>query len=99
MKIRSKKTQLVHTVTPEEWARMRVRGDASKYIIVNSGTAPAVAPAELADADYNQILKDATKAYKAKRYDDAQDLYQKANSIKPTALIQEKLAELADLLG
>lgn len=99
MKIQSKKTKLFHTVTKEDWEKIKGWGDASKYIIVSNAPAETPKPPEDTNkANYQSVLKDATKAFGKKNWEKAKELYLKAQAIKPTALIKEKLAEIDGFL-
>lgn len=98
MKIRSKLTKLEHSVTVEEWGKIKARGDASKYVIISTDEQENPVPTEAEKADYNNIVKDATKLFRAKKYEEAKVLYERAAAIKPTALITEKLQEIESYL-
>lgn len=100
MVIRSKKTKLEHTIPEEDWAKIKARGDASKYIIVsNSASVNRLkVPEDTHKANYNQIVKDATKAFKAKQYQKAKELYVQADAIKSSDLVTEKLAQIQEFL-
>lgn len=98
MIIRSKKTKLEHEISTEEWEQIKSRGDSSNYVIVKADTKQINAPDDVAAADYNNIVKQANAAMKKKQHEKAFDLFTQANGIKPTALIQEKLSELEEIL-
>ena len=99
MKIRSKKTNLTHTVDKAGWEQIKARGDAAKYVVIsNESPEQATPPADTNAADYNNIVKQATKAFKSKKYEEAKKLYEQAAAINSTDLITEKLAEINGIL-
>lgn len=99
MKIRSKKTNLEHTVDKAGWEKIKARGDASKYVIVsNELTTEANPPEDTHKADYNRIVKNANRKMGKKDYEGAKELYLQAQAIKPSTLITEKLAEIQSFL-
>lgn len=99
MKIRSKKTNLEHTVDKTGWEKIKARGDANKYIIVsNAPTTTDNKPEDTHKADYNRIVKDANRKMGKKDYEGAKKLYEQAEAIKPSTLITEKLGEIQGFL-
>ena len=101
MQIKSRKTNLTHTITKEEWEKLQEQGLAKNYDVVNNtevaGEKPS-APAELG-LKFNDLVKTADAAFKKKDYKVAQEHYQLAKAIKSTTKIEERLAELSDLVG
>ena len=100
MLIRNKKTGVEHPCTPEMWESLKNRNLSSKYVIVNAGKdKPAAPPEDTNAANYNKLVKDATKLFKAEKYEEAQKLYLQATAIKKTDLVTEKLNEIEALLN
>lgn len=99
MKIRSKKTNLEHTVDTTGWEKIKARGDANKYIIVsNAPTTTDNKPEDTHKADYNRIVKAANRKMGKKDYEEAKKLYEQAQAINSTTLITEKLGEIQSFL-
>lgn len=97
VKIKSKKTGLVpNNVTAEDWDKMKGRGDAKNFDIISSDDDPKIdeKPSDLSDKNYQDILKTATKNFKDGKLERAKKGFLKAQAIKDTDLIKEKLAEI-----
>ena len=96
MLIRSKKTNLENEVSKEDWQKILDRGDGSRYIVVKQDTKQAPAPKEIASADYSSILKQANKALREEKHEEAEKLFESALAIKPTPFIREKLESIKE---
>lgn len=95
MLIRSKHTNLEHTVTAEEWEQIKKDGKSGKYTVVNSGDAASTdPPEEVANSNYIKLIEDGKKAYKEKRYAEAKELYTQAGEVKPSAHITTTLEKI-----
>ena len=98
MQIKSRKTKLTHTVTDADWENMKKQGIAKNFDVVSTqDAAQPSAPAELGIA-FADHVKTADAAYKAKDYKAAQASYTAAKAIKSSKKIEERLAELSDLV-
>lgn len=101
MLIKSKKTGLEHIVDAAGWANLVARGEARKFIILAKDTPEPdqeQVPEDLHTVSYNKLVKQGTKAFKAKEYNEAQKLYLQAAEIKKTSFVSDKLAQIANLL-
>lgn len=99
MKIKSKKTGLVHVVEDGVWEKIKKRGDATKYIIVsNAQTNVEKIPNEAKQADHKTLVKEGLEAFNAMELEKAQALYLQAQDIKKTDSVEKKLVEIDDLI-
>lgn len=97
MTIRNTKTQIVtKDVTPEAWEGMKSRGMHINFVIVSRDDEADATPKpkEVVNKSYQNILKEATKLHKLKKYSEAKVKYLEAQAIKPTPLITEKIEDI-----
>lgn len=98
MKIQSKKTKLIQTVTAKQWERLQELNLAKNFDILDAkDVLPSnEVPEEVKGADFKTILKEAKDALKEEKLAEAKDLLLKAQKLKSTPYITNKLKELED---
>lgn len=99
MLIRSKLTKLEHTVTPEQWAKIKSRGQAGKYVVVSKSTEQPTAPKDVQGASYEDSLKAAMILYKEEKWEEAKVAFEDVRRIKNTRIVRDKLEEIGKKLA
>lgn len=96
IQLKNKKTGAPYEVSEESWEKMKQNGDSRKYDNLSASTSKGkvAMPAESGGADYDGLLKAATKLFKEGKWQQAKDKFLAVKAIKETQYTIDRLAAI-----